>query len=131
MSKAGSRRGTPAATRKIRINADLLSVLPDPPETFYAADVPGDNRGTIESLYRVGAVEKVGWDSYDEDDRWNDRREYRLRRWANEVVEETIENRDAVCPCGHGGMRNRGDYYECAYEPCDQEFDRDELEVDA
>ncbi|WP_340101846.1 hypothetical protein [Salinibaculum salinum] len=132
MSRARGTPGTKEANVLIRNNSDLLNHLPNPPETFVAMDLPEQYHGVVRSLCRVGVIEKVGFVEYEHlDSTNNDRREYRIRDWVPPLVEESIESRDAICPCGHSGFSNCGDHFECQFDLCEQEFDRDELEVDA
>lgn len=123
--------GTPDAKARIHDHVDLLAFLPDPPETFHASLLPAKSHGDLRKLCRHGLIEKVGRATYEFSNSRNDRWEYQIARWAVEEIERVVENRDVICPCGHGGMSNRGDYYECGFGLCDREFERDELEVDA
>lgn len=57
---------------------------------------------------------------------------YTVRERARDIARDAIDARDAICPCGHGGMRNlRDGGYQCAFELCEREFKRDDLEVNA
>jgi hypothetical protein len=140
MSRTGGRFSpADAGTRAlVTQHADMLVALPAPPATFAADDVPGanDNMMTITTLQRGGAVERVrretvpieGGERRDREDttqRWR----WRLADWAAELAAETVAQRDAMCPCGHAGLRNCGDHYQCGVEWCDRRFGRGELEV--
>ena len=130
-----SRSEAPSAPREaktmVRNYADLLDYVPDPPETFVIENLDGQHVGTVDSLRRVGVVERVGYKAYEGRDREkNDRLEYRLAQWVPEVVENVLENRDGFCPCGHSGLSNCGDHFECGFELCEREFEREDLEVD-
>ncbi|MFC7134312.1 MULTISPECIES: hypothetical protein [Salinibaculum] len=128
----GGHPGAPQAGSVVRNYADLLNWLPDPPETFFMADVPEDYVGTIRSLSHDSVIAKEGWEAYDGESMptENSRRVWKVESWASERAAEIVANRDAICPCGHAGVQNCGDHYACSFEACDQAFERDELEVD-
>lgn len=58
--------------------------------------------------------------------------EFALTREAREVLEadEDGDKRYTPCPCGHSGLENHGDHFQCGFDLCGQKFDRDELGVD-
>jgi hypothetical protein len=118
------------AVQTIRANIDLLGYLPDPPEKFHAFDLPKSKHGVLRRMDEDGIIEKVGKESYDHlENTHNDRWAYRIEPWVVEKVRDILNHRDSVCPCGHAGVHNCGDHFECTFDLCDQEFDREELEV--
>jgi len=54
---------------------------------------------------------------------------YSVNDRAREIAEDVVAQRDPIAPCGHSGVRNCGDHFECCCPVCDETFDRDELEV--
>lgn len=132
MSHTNSSHGGASAGSMVRNYADLLNWLPDPPETFYMDDLPKSFVGEIRSLAQEEVIAKEGWEAYDEEDGRsnNTRRVWQVESWASERAAEIVAARDAVCPCGHAGVQNCGDHYECGFVACDESFARDELEVD-
>lgn len=127
MSSKPSTVSHPSVTQMIRRHADWLALLPQD-EEFPRVEVPDEYHGDFESLRRTPAIEVVG----SEENPYRENRErylYELAAWAVEMLEETLEERETVCPCGHSGLQNRGDHYECSFALCEQTFSRDELEV--
>lgn len=55
---------------------------------------------------------------------------YTVEDEAREIARRTADTRDAVCPCGHSGVQNHGQHYQCCFDLCDRTFSRDELEGD-
>lgn len=110
-------------------NVDELACLPRHPGTFRATDVPDSFRGKFRNLTNTALVEVVREEPCRGENDSKTRSVYRFTEWADQKLQSFLENRDTTCPCGHSGILNRGDYYECGFEPCDQEFAREELEV--
>jgi hypothetical protein len=110
---------------------DLLAELPAPPTNFYAADVPDACMGTFQALVQDGVIEKVERETYPDADSARWRWRFRVSDRLHELAVEFRETEQTPCPCGHRGIRNRGDYYECRFEPCDREFDRAEIDEGA
>ena len=131
MSRAQNGSGDLSAAQKLRSHLDYLAELPHPPETFFATDEPLENDATRRTLQESGIIRIVNRLTQYEGETEYCRNEYQVAEWAARRVEEIRRNRDTFCPCGHGGFRNCGDHFECGFEGCDREFDRDELEVDA
>lgn len=58
----------------------------------------------------------------------------RIRVWqinpkVVDVVRATVRNAETILPCGHPGLCNRGDTYQCRLDFCDEEFERSEVSV--
>lgn len=124
-----------AAEQLIQRHLDFMATLPDPPATFTATAV-GDAKGhVLKRLTRRGIVDQVTRERYEDcDDVASDGTKYRWRYRLDPAAarrrDELLADRDTICPCGHGGVRNCGDHYACLYAPCDREFDRDELDLE-
>lgn len=117
----------PSVTQMIRRHADWLATLPRD-DDFPRADVPDEYHGDFESLRKTPAIEIVGEES--NTNRANrERYRYSVADWAVAMLEDTLDERETICPCGHSGMSNCGDHYECSFELCEREFERDELEA--
>lgn len=119
----------------IQRHLDFMAELPGPDETFAASDIDDPHANALTSMERRGIVRQVERERYDNTDavasdgvkyRWR----YRLTPAAARVRDELLADRDTICPCGHGGVRNCGDHYVCLYEPCDRQFERDELDLE-
>lgn len=127
---------TEAGYGPLRQHADAWSQLPAPPETFLWQDVPEGFRDTFRALSRTAAVDKVERvtrsEAIDGVGPGDTKRIYRYRwqKRAWETITQQIETQYSPCPCGHAGVQNHGDHYTCSFEGCEQQFDRDELEVD-
>jgi len=108
---------------------DLWDDLVDgPDDEFREQDVPEHGHATFVKLSRYSSILNRRTENVD----GADTREvysFRPRMWGR--IETALEERDEWCPCGHGGFQNHGDYYTCSYDGCDQQFARDELEVDS
>lgn len=55
---------------------------------------------------------------------------YRVPQHIYDRAVECIEDRDdsvAPLPCGHLGLRNCGDHFQCNYDGCDRQFSREEV----
>jgi hypothetical protein len=120
----------------IRVHLDLLATMPDPPETFYAADIGDDQGAALKQLTRHKIVEQVEKEQYDRDEmetegakrRWK----YRLTDRAATRRDELLAQRDTPCPCGHGGIRNLGNgIYTCGLDGCNEQFARGEIDEEA
>ena len=117
-----------SASRILQSHVDYLHELPSPPETFYASDDPAEGNSTRRRLIEAGIIEKAGHESQEDGDTEYRRNKYCVAMWAHEKVREIVSDRETLCPCGHGGVRNCGEHFECGFALCDQQFDRDELE---
>lgn len=120
---------SPSTAEFVSRHVDELASLPQPPETFTAQAVDEGFRAQFKRYARTNMVEICGTESTDGRPS-KTRQVYRLTEYTAQQVAQRLEARDAICPCGHSGLRNRGSHYECGYDACDQEFARDELEVD-
>lgn len=109
-----------------RSYADHIVAMPD--GKFTRRDLDDSLRQLIDGLIENDVLVRAGRETVE------DRRgshllyKYRVRERARDVAENIVQNRNAICPCGHGGVSNHGDYYTCAFEACDRHYGRDELE---
>lgn len=112
----------------IQQHADFLATLPEPPERFIHRDIHDGYTSELHRLRRLPVIEYAGKEETEHkgSKRWT----YRLAPWAADALEEILDNRDTICPCGHSGIQNHGGHYECSFEACDAKFARKELEVD-
>jgi hypothetical protein len=120
----------------IRKHLDLLATMPDPPATFYAADIGDDQGAALKRLTRKGIVEQVEFERYDAEEtrtegtkhRWT----YRLDEAAAARRDELLAQRETPCPCGHGGIRNLGNgVYACSFDGCNEQFRREAIDKEA
>lgn len=128
-SRASETPGGLSAARRLRTNLDYIRELPEPPATFVAADIGYDDRETRKKLLAEGVLKIVGRSGQKEGPTEYRQNEYRVARWAADRIAEMVDGRDSFCPCGHGGFCNRGDYFVCGFEGCDERFERSELET--
>lgn len=54
---------------------------------------------------------------------------YRVADDALALADEVVADREPICPCGHGGLQTRDDYWTCAFEWCPNTYARADLEV--
>lgn len=123
---------TPPAFRAfVEHRADLINEFPD--GEFYRSDVRAELREHIHSLISQDVILSVGSKRLDTDSEHVNT--YTVARFAvseraQSIVEDVMDSRtETICPCGHSGVRNCGEWYECSADICDREFARDELEV--
>ena len=110
----------------------IVEELPEPDETFVQIDIVRDADGEKRpdwvyerffSVRRTGLLTEAGTAKIGPG--------HTVTTWAvpervYECAESWHNGRDAPLPCGHKGLSNCGDYFECYYEGCDQEFSREE-----
>lgn len=133
----GMQNGTAAI---IKARADELNLCPD--GWFYPrVDLDEENRDAVFAIVKRladrGAIRTRTVHENDDDEgrddnnggaKWQRHREYRITDRTQEFVNEVLEHRNAILPCGHSGMTNCGDYYECSFELCDKEFSREDID---
>jgi len=112
-------------------HSGLIHELPD--GEFIREDLPEQIQEYVDTLRRHEVIERV--DTVMRDGKGTSRHRYRLAVFevaedAAERAQQLRDERDAICPCGHSGVANRGDHFECGCIACFREFSRDELEVD-
>jgi len=117
---------------RVEANADLVNAVPR--KRFTRDEISPRLAEHLDSLRSKGIIDRAASETRDSDGE-DDTSTYTVAVF--EVVEEAVtiadrvtDTRDALCPCGHAGLRNCGDHYECKAEFCAREFARDELEVD-
>lgn len=112
----------------IRKNADfIVDKLPDPSTEWQWNEITEERNETHHILRRLSEtnlIDDVGvtWTQYDSGSKpiqW-----WVVEERAYELAKQTVENRDAILPCGHSGISNNGDTYSCCYHDCDRAFDR-------
>lgn len=119
----------------IEADADKLSVIPDGwfyPRDDLTEEVYDATLSLLQRLADRGAIRTrtvTDSEGNSNDSKWNRHREYRLTDHTRELVDDVLENRDAMLPCGHSGLNNRGDHFECSFELCEKEFQREEIDA--
>jgi hypothetical protein len=117
-----------STTQLVRENADLLTNLPSPDEWWYSDDVQLP-QSKFQEFYSTGLIEHYGdtrvssENSSDPEHRWR----WIVNAVAYERAQKVVETRDSLLPCGHAGLCNTADGYECAFQYCDRVFDREEV----
>lgn len=118
------------APGRIKPLLDWLTVLPEAGEEWMRSDIPDGvpmkqlrNRGLIES---TGEAETIRSDG-DGRSRWQ-RNYWTVTEDAQQIFDEA--DRFTPCTCGHAGLHNAGDHFECNFEPCDNRDQEDELDLD-
>lgn len=120
--------GTPEI---VKAHADQLSVVPDGwihPREDLDEDVHDTVFALLQRLADRRAV-KIRTVNDNPNSEYQRHREYRVTDRTRELVDNVLENRDAMMPCGHSGLNNRGDYFECSFELCDKEFQREDIDA--
>lgn len=120
--------GTPEI---VKAHADQLSVVPDGwiyPREDLDEEV---HEAVFTLLKRLAGRRAVKTRTVNENpnSKYERHREYRVTQRTRELVENVLENRDALMPCGHSGMHNHGDYFECSFDLCDREFQREDIDA--
>ena len=113
----GDLQGYGDTHRKLRVRSNADTIVQWPTEPFHHDDV--EEWGMLRSFAQDGIVATEPGD--------DGKTTYQLRSKFRQLAEETIEERDAICPCGHAGVSNQGDHYECAFDGCTETFSREEL----
>lgn len=104
-----------------RAYADAICAFPD--EQFKRSDLQPPLQSALDDLKEtpvIAVVDQVRTCEIIENI-------YEVTSEALEEAESTVATRDPVCPCGHSGLRNQGDHYQCGFRACDDQFDRNEL----
>jgi len=110
--------------RLLAAHADLLVDIGGVDGSFQWSDVQG-NDAALRKFRRSSMVHV----EHVENGR-RDKERYTLKEPAREYLEQHLETRTTFCPCGHGGIVNRGDYYVCGFDGCDERFAREEVTDD-
>jgi hypothetical protein len=112
----------------VESHADELKQLPRD-EAFTAAEVPVTN-ARLKRWQHAAVVETVERVPDSEGNTSPGRWTYQLTDPAKSKLDDLLETRDTICPCGHSGVRNEGDHYQCLFDDCDRRFERSELASD-
>jgi hypothetical protein len=117
--------------RHVESNADVVQALPR--GSFTREAVSGELAAHLDHLRSKGILARTGTETRDADAGGSDYEiaVFELTDAAIKIADRVTETRDAICPCGHAGLRNCGDYYECQAAFCAREFKRSDLEADA
>jgi len=101
--------------------ADVIDAFPA--GEFRRVDVDPALRDRVTDLSKTPIVRVV------DQERTADgtRNVYRVHDEARRIATRTVAERDAICPCGHSGVVNHGDHFECGFDACDRRFDRASL----
>jgi N6-adenosine-specific RNA methylase IME4/general stress protein YciG len=123
-------------TQVIHNKADLILSYPE--GRFSYEDLEDEVlQGHIRELYHKNILVKTGErtviDSEFADGRHEERTRYRVNEFrvadaAREEARQVVANRDLEMPCGHSGIQNHGDHYQCSNPICSREFDADTVE---
>jgi hypothetical protein len=112
--------------RIAKTHADfIVEELPEPGDVFTIRELPdGDwvaaRKRKLQTFDAVMIADRSPGHS-------DEPHTYQVASWAWDLAVEMAENRDHLCPCGHSGIHNRGDFYECRYPGCDERFSRAEV----
>lgn len=112
-------------------HSGLIYELPD--GEFLRRDLPEPIREYVDPLRFREIIHRV--DTQMREGKEGSRHSYRIAVFevaddAADRAQQLRDERDAICPCGHSGVANRGDHFECRCVACFREFSRDELEVE-
>lgn len=124
-SAAGNPTITKASSQSLRAHFNELVALLDLDEPFTHDDLPAEISAAQLGSWRDDrivaevAIEREGGDKW---------RHWRVTDVARNRL-EAIAAQNNIAPCGHRGISNLGDgVYSCAYEACDERFDREAAE---
>lgn len=104
-----------------RAFADTIDAFPE--GKFCQVDVHPALRDCLVDLSDTPVVETVGRERTTH----GYRNVYRVHDEARAIADRTVNERDAICPCGHSGVRNRDGRFQCTFPACDETFDRAEV----
>jgi hypothetical protein len=112
----------------ITANADaVVEGFPEPPGTFRLRDLPQWALSVFRQLHArdlvVATATRVDPAIQSHYTDWQVDRD----AWA--YAKDIREKRTPLCPCGHAGIDNHGDHYECGFVGCDAVFSRSDLKV--
>jgi len=107
-------------------NADLIAQLPGPDTEWRVGTLDNSPDWLVSKLPALkhgGVLEVVGTAQQSK----HHVNIYRVRRPCYEVVQQTIEDRDPILPCGHSGLSNDRDTtgVVCSFVGCDRRFVRE------
>jgi hypothetical protein len=114
------------ADHAARNYADLIvEEFPEPDTNFSRRDIDNDYaRGMVETLKKSNVLVVV------EDYELKKPAVYRLDREVWRRANHHRDTREPLLPCGHSGLVHvESGTYECSYENCSKQFDRDQLKV--
>lgn len=121
--------GSDIADRDMHDMLDYLSVLPPGQFTWSKTRIPDDIPVRSLRSNDIVEIETTARVYYgDTGESYHDLRLYRVTDRAADLLAEA--DRFTPCPCGHAGLRNRGDRFECGFDLCDLEFKQSDLEGD-
>jgi hypothetical protein len=109
------------AATTARVFADTIDAFPE--GKFRQIDVHPALRNRLVDLSDTPIVETVDR----ERTKHGYRNVYRVHDDARAIADRTVSERDAICPCGHSGVRNRDGQFQCTFPACEETFDRAEV----
>jgi hypothetical protein len=115
----------------VEANADAVAALPD--GEFTRDEIDDRLADELDKLRSKGIIDRVDTEIRDGDSRSRSTYEvavFAVVEQARSVAKRVTDTRDAITPCGHGGLSNCGDHYECQADFCAREFAAEDLEVD-
>lgn len=102
----------------IKGESDILTSLP---RGSWRVDEVGPEWTELRGLYANDLIVKTGEVSRDGSS-VETVGVYSVPEHVRELVNRVVRQRESICPCGHSGVRNRGDHYECTSDRCNREF---------
>jgi hypothetical protein len=118
MSSQTQITATKAHVAAMRKRLDWLQTVPD--GEFLIRDLHDDF--PVNCMQSIGAIEITGQSGSTRRHTWQ------LSQAARGVIERYGDDRNTLCPCGHGGLVNHGEYYTCGFELCDRRFAREDIQ---
>lgn len=112
------------AQNYLRANYERVKHIPEPGQEYRRAELHEDLEPLVDKLVSYGVMYAV-------DRRGPANRTpvviYQTDERAYRVIDDYHKG-GIIMPCGHRGMKNRGDYFTCGFEECDEHFTRAEAE---
>lgn len=112
----------------ITADADaIVEGFPEPPKTFRLRSLPTWAMPVFRRLNTRNLV--VATATHEDPTVRSYYTAWKVDEHAWAYARKIRDGRTALCPCGHAGLGNHGDHYECGFAGCDGVFTRSELEV--
>lgn len=105
---------------------ELLSLPPRDEEPFTASEFGPKHESILRHFDQTPIIETV---RKEHSDRGSWRYHYKINEQARNIAEQQVETRDPMCPCGHSGFENHGEFYTCGFDLCPNTYARAHLEV--
>lgn len=125
----GASAMSPSLRQQIMNNADGICAIDDAAaeDGTFAGDDIGALSSILRSLETTQAITRVGQRRKTRNIVVN---VYRVDDRALQAAERIVENREALCPCGHSGFSNQGERIVCNFRWCPNTYAPEDLEVD-